>query len=83
MARRKAVRRKLTQPTRWNVYNAERVQLGVIDLHPSEDVANRYLARMVSHYGTGTLGTESAAYKTLWGASRAIVMRADKLGWNG
>lgn len=82
MARRKTVRRKLTEPTRWNVYNTQRVQLGVIDLHPSPDVENRYLARMVSHNGAGTLASESAAYKTLWGASRAIVMRADKLGWN-
>lgn len=76
MARRALKRRKLSEATRWNVYDDSHVLVGVIDLHPSEDMANRFMARMASHPGAATLAAEVSAYRTHWAASRAIRMRA-------
>lgn len=66
-------RRKLvTEATRWNVYNDAGEVVGVIDLHPSPDVPNRFMARRASFPGAGTLDAEIASYKTHFAAARSI-----------
>jgi hypothetical protein len=82
MARRTPLKRRklVTEATRWNVYDDGGVLVGMIELHPSTDVANRFMARMCSHPGAATLSSDNQAwYRTHYGAARSIRARAVKL----
>ena len=66
----------ITEAVRWNVYDDEGLVVGMIDLHPSPDLRNRFMARMTSFPGAATLLPEIASYTTHFSAARAVRARA-------